>query len=483
MSSSGSSPTLPKQFIISSSRHQTPHDWLRTLANGLFIERSPDVPLVSVYIGSTRVAWFLGWFSDGARFFATDHSVHLDNLQDIDALTERAAGRFVVVRPCADGISVRTDAVGLLPVVVDLLHRTVASSPAALALAYPQAVSNERRDAVVRADKTTWYPFGLTPYANVERLLPNQHVVLPDGAIYTTPRRAMSSTAHAGRVTASIFATTVGHIRALAAAGPIDAHLTAGYDSRMVLAATIAANVASDLVTFSLPNGVSGLDISTATRLASIANLKHRIVLFSSVSVAERQDWLWRTGNCVDDTVTDLCTTVRLNDTGRFTLTGSVGEVGRAFYWQHGDMDAESISAAELIDRLGFRASRLLMDRADRWLTSFSGSFQRPDILDWAYIDHRLCGWAGPSSVGHLVDKPTISPFNSNYTLSQMLSLPYDYRYLGSFSEAFIRLGSADLLSLPFNRGVGLRRLRHPRAELKALLPKPAIAKLKRLFR
>lgn len=476
-------PFLPKQFLISQHRIDVPSGWRRTEWNGVFIDRSRDVPLVSVHVGRTIAAWFIGWFSDGARFFAADDTVHVDDIDAIDAIARRSAGRFVLVRRDADGISVQTDAVGLLPVVIDLRHGLAASSPAALSLAFPPARSDYYRTAALRTDGTTWYPFGLTPYANVERLLPNQHALLPAGVIRTVPRPPAPPSAETSRITESIFEMTVGHVRALAATGALDAHLTAGYDSRMVLAAAISARATADLITFRLPTKASELDCDIAARLASRINFRHRVIPLIPASASDRADWIQRTGSCIDDAVADLCETVRVNDTGRFTLTGSVGEVGRGFYWTQADLRTNKISADDLIKRLGFRPTQLLVEKAERWLNDFDRSVSVPSILDCAYIDHRLCGWAGPSSVGHLVNKPTISPLNSRSILSQVLSLPYKYRFSGSFSRDFISLGSDKLLSLPFNRGTGLRRLRYVQAELKALLPTYAISTIKRLWR
>jgi hypothetical protein len=478
-----SSLPLPKQFVIAKDRCGIPAAWRGTAANDLFIYRSPDVPLVSICVGDVLVAWFIGWFSDGLRFFAADETVQIDDVYSLDAMAGRASGRFVLVTPRANDLVVRTDAAGLLPIVVDVQHGIVASSPTALGLVNPLAPSAARKAAVARTDGTTWYPFALTPYAHVERLLPNQHAILPAGAIHTAKRQATLLSPDGRMVTESIFQLTVRHVRAIAGTGPLDAHLTAGYDSRMVLAATMAAQAAVELVSFRLPTAASALDCDTATRLASMVNLRHRVVPAVAAPAAERTDWLRRTGFCVDDAVAGLCTTVRLNDTGRFTLTGSVGEVGRSFYWDADDLDAGRISAGDLLSRLGFRPSRLLMERAEDWLDHFDGPVSVPEILDWAYIDHRLCGWAGPSSVGHLVDKPTISPLNSRDILSRMLSLPHKYRFAGYFARDFIRLGSDKLLSVPFNRAIGFRRFRHVRSEIKALLPKPFISRLKRLSR
>ena len=102
-------------------------------------------------------------------------------------------------------------------------------------------------------------------------------------------------------------------------------------------------------------------------------------------------------------------------------------------------------------------------------------------LLDQAYIDLRLGGWAGPSVYGHPVSKPTLSPFNNATIFSLMRMLPEKYRHSGQFARDFVALGSPTLAQIPVNRATGLNRIRFAKREIAALIPKSTRASLRAL--
>ena len=103
----------------------------------------------------------------------------------------------------------------------------------------------------------------------------------------------------------------------------------------------------------------------------------------------------------------------------------------------------------------------------------------RVRILDRAYIDQRLCCWAGPSVYGHSVSRPTISPFNSVTIYQSMMRLSPAYRFSQQFSLDFIAQGSRQLAALPVNSRRGVRKIKSIPGEIARLIPKPLKQKLK----
>lgn len=173
-----------------------------------------------------------------------------------------------------------------------------------------------------------------------------------------------------------------------------------------------------------------------------------------------------------------LTRTVQAFDSNRYVLCGLAGEVGRAFYWRSKDVGRIGLPSAELLHRVGFKETQQAIDHGERWLKPFA-DVPTPMILDQAYIDLRLGGWAGPSIYGHPISKPTLTPFNNAKVFSLMKSLPERYRLSGQFAKDFVSLGSLKLGAMPVNRPHGWHRIRYLKKEIAASLPPDAKAALK----
>lgn len=472
----------PKQFVIAPRAFQKLPNWEERLLGDMRLANSPSLPVISLRRDSTTVGWILGWFSDGLAFHDRADDVSIDDYKSAREYAQRLAGRFITIT-CEGGvIGIETDPSGLLPVVFDLKQHLAASSPAVLRLVSEKPADSHVIENVTRHDGKLWFPFGLTPYAGVERLLPNQRLDLTGGSISTAA--PMLPTADRGNTqidtTARVFNRSVTHVRAFSTQGKLDAHLTAGYDSRMILALTVAAGVECHFQTIKTPGTNTTIDCETAKQLSDLVCREHSVIPFLHPSTAEYDAWMDRTGHCVEDTVTSLCRTVQQHDNGRYTLTGTCGEIGRGFYWKKGDLGRLGLTPTLLLQRMGFKDSPLLLRRAEAWLAQFHPESKRSAILDQAYVQLRLPCWAGPSGVGHTVTKPTLTPFNCSDTIHEMLALNEQYRLEQTFARDFISISNASLTHIPFNRASGLKRLRYLNHSVKGLIPESVKGILKR---
>lgn len=246
----------------------------------------------------------------------------------------------------------------------------------------------------------------------------------------------------------------------------------------MVLSASLPVKDSIDYLTYLAEGNTARIDAEVANHIANLFGLRYRHVPITEPSKDEINRWLSRTSECVIDSVTGLTRTIVENYTDRYGLAGVGGEVGRAFYWKKSDIGATGLSPEQLLQRLGFDKNTLALQRADMWLANYHHE-SRTNILDRAYIDIRLGCWAGPSLGGHLVEKPTLSPFNSLAVYESMLALPETYRLSSRFSRDFISQGSAKLARIPVNRLRGTRRLGNLHRELAKMLPKGTKARIR----
>ena len=471
-----------KQFALTIDPPPRIEGWRNIDIYGLFLCVPITVPVIHIQQYGRKIGFLIGWVADRKNLFKDNQLISIDGIS-IDTFREGLCGRFVLIsRETEEQITITTDAGGLFPVVFDSNAKIVASSPAVISLFRELKFDSAIVDFVKRFDSTIWYPFGLTPYIGLRRLLPSE--VLTFGrnccAILSAPRLVIPGFP---RITAQDICVHVAeYVACFSTDGELSSHLTAGYDSRMVMAAILKSGIDANFITISAKGSGAKIDVHVAKRLANKIGVEHETIIYEEPLADEVSECLGRVGYCINDAVISLCRTVKNNDTGRFTLTGACGEVGRSFYWMGGDIGSIGLDPSSLIKRLGFKESSLLISEAKQWLSRFSENEKRTYILDNAYIDLRLACWAGPSMPGHLIPKPTISPFNSTLVYRSMLALDEGYRYSQRFATDFISAGSVNLLSEDFNRVSGIARIFYVKNEIKRLLPKSFKQKILQLI-
>jgi hypothetical protein len=451
---------LPKQFLITGKPIELPTGWKSLRVGDRYLFTSPELPTTPV-IHSGRETdpretfLVLGWFAVAGQFFPNQQEPVLRTDVPIERLYHDMTGRFIIL--CADraGLRCMTDPGALLPLVYRPASDEAASTPAVLSMTAAVTKSNTEVDSFQRVDPATWYPFGVTPFSGIHRALPGSVLQLPSGETEAISR-PRCPTLGKRDIVERIQLLTRRFVEAVSSCGTIECHLTAGWDSRMVLSACLGTAADTQYLTYKTPGTNGGVDCHIARRISRAHSLPHK------------------------DTVMNLTTTVVDTYTDRYALCGLAGEVGRAFYWRANDIGKSGLSASMLLSRLGFIESKPAIELAERWLSGQAGK-PTPAILDQAYIDLRLGGWAGPSLYGHPVSKPTLSPFNNATIFTLMRALPEDYRYSGQFARDFVALESPTLARIPVNRAAGMNRLRYMRREITALLPKSVKSTLRTL--
>ena len=457
----------------------------RTRVLDLHVARGRDLRLYPVRrADGTEAGAVLGWLidqeaggltPDGAEIAAPEAGA------DFRDWSMRFSGRFVCLLDLGDGPAFHTDPAGLLGAVRATGRGLIASTPALI---------DAPEDAELKAafgvpERFGWFPFGLTPRAGVVRVHPNfsfNFNSLEEDRFWSAPPVRENSDGEAALVSAIHRATTVAATAlARSALNPISAHLTAGYDSRMVLAATWPARARLVFSTIgAIPGTGADLDAAVAAIIAGRFGLAHEIRPFIESSEADRADWIARTGGCIADHVTGLAATVRSLPPGEVQLAGISGELARAFYWTAAEIGAEAPSTETLLQRIKAPARPRVFEAAEAWRATLP-AMDAPRFWDMVYLEQRLGAWAGPAVYGAHQPVPSLSPFNSREIVEAMLSLPTAYRASNRFPTDFIALSEPALNAIPYNRPFGRAALADPTGWLKGMLPKDAKTRLKRL--
>lgn len=472
----------PKQFIVSYNAIDPITSWSHEIICGFHLNRSTVLPRTIIYRAEIQIGFILGWFVYKNTFYFRDDSIHIEAI-DFDIFYEKISGRFLIFEKKGLDLQVTTDPGGLLSIVYHENLRIAASTTNAISAIKMVELDENIIKNVTRIDKTIWFPFGIVPYENTKRILPGHKLLLGTGKITRINYlKKQTSAEKPDEVTREIFNLVLANIIAVSKAGPLTSHLTAGYDSRMILSSCLRSGVDINFITFLTDSLGSRLDCEVAKHIATKFNLNHKIILFEQPDEVQIENWLERTDHCIYDSVVLLCKTVKESDNGNFVLTGGCGEVGRSFYWKKNDLFEKNITTKELINILGFKPSKLLSNRCKKWLDELPENFDKTEILDLAYIENRLGCWGGPSVYGHDIEKPTISPFNEAFIYKKMLSLPKEYRLKNEFAKKFIALSDKKLLKIPFNRAIGFRKFLYLKQEIKNMLPKEKYELTKQIF-
>ncbi|MEO1686306.1 MAG: hypothetical protein AAFU61_00200 [Pseudomonadota bacterium] len=343
------------------------------------------------------------------------------------------------------------DACGSRSAVFDAAAGLAAAT--APALLGPQAAA--RFDAPLHAalniEGEGWFPAGLTAHRGVTRVLTN-HALDLDAWTQTRiwPRDAIPVTDDPEAACRVILADARATARALIDDRPCAMSLTAGNETRFLLAACRDFAKDIDFVTAEGPN--ADLDLHRAKELAARFGLRRRTLPRALADEARAAEWHARAGqaigggNRVEHPATDP-----LKGAGKTLIAGFGGEIGRAFFWRPGDGPELEVDADQIVPRFGMPANPAVRAAVEAWLPSIA-HIRDPFLrLDLAYLELRMGCWAFAQAYV-APGLPEVSPMISRRCFQAMLSLPPDWRRGNRMILDSVRLAWPELLELPINR-------------------------------
>jgi hypothetical protein len=458
---------LVGQFVLSQAANG-PDGWQVHTLRGWTLATHPHLPVVELRLpGGVPAGWVVGYPIAGDTVCPSAIDLPAEAAADVEALETalyRLGGRFLAVALTETFARVYLDACGSLSAVYSAEAGTVAATPALFA-DHTHPWDTELIRFLDMPASGLWYPFGLTPRQGVLRLLPNHYLDLTTWQTHRHWPAAPFAEGDPAQLVAQVAATVRGAIGAAAHRYPLHMSLTAGRDSRLLLAC--AREQLGHIRFFTFARQRATADTHIARALARRFRLDHATLPIEPATPEQQDAWLTRVGHCVSGDIARSHPTLRRLDPQRALLPGMAGEVGRAFYWRDGDVATTRLAPEDLVARCHLPANDRLLAGAAAWLGELAGH-SAFTVLDLLYVEQRLGCWGGPQQYGgEPWSAAQLFPLAHRDIFAAILALPPAYRAADRLAVDICRQAWPELLDLPFNQFSGWQR--YPRRVAKTL--------------
>lgn len=456
------------QFVLARSSAAIPPAWRSRSIGPWHLGHHEHLPVAEIRAADgAAIGWLLGWVvGDDARFVRD--AITLDTAVDAADAPARfeetlygLGGRFAAVSLLPAAPRLYLDVLGSLSAVFDASRQVAASTPLVIPDVRPHGSRAALDEAVGAPTTEGFYPFGLTPWADVERLLPNHYLDLADWrAVRHWPTGDLAEDDDVDGALGTIINTLRGNLDAVFADYPVCASITAGRDTRMMLSCLRDRLQSVRFFTLRVQNSLGRIDVATAGHLARRFRLDHRFLATETPTPEDLALWRQRTGECHLCHHPSIVAAYRSLGADRAVIMGSGGELGRGSHWRRGDTPESCITAEDLVARLGFPPCDVLDGPARRWLNGLPvGSA----ITTWALLhnEHLNGCSSGPLLYGLVDNAMQMLPFSCRRIIDTMMRLPVEYRRSGRMVEDMIARGWSELLRVPMNWPIGMDRVRH----------------------
>lgn len=420
---------LSKLFCLAETEILAADDWKTKRLGRFFLTHGPQLPVTAVMFGKDE-AYLLGW----PIHTSSENRYDPSTIGDIGGRWALITRDYVLPDPLAS-----------YSMVYSADQKMVAASSAVIPSEFLEP--DEALNSVLKLPESDhWYPFGLTPFSNLRRLLP-EHILHLD--VFTAIRKpqcypqALNDTDALKRVADNLRGIT----KELVSNVPATILATGGSDSRILLSATRGSNV--QLLTFVTAD--SSTDVRVAKQLSALTGYEHKTIEIQRNQTNE-QLWFEVVGRCVAGASLRSAQIKLSLDPSRTYLKGIGGEVGRRTnYFRPGDDSRRTLSEEELVRRLNLPVSRILHEAARSWIDGLSGYRNVGELLEVAYRENRIGAWASPQLHGDSIHSLWLFPMNQQSIIHDLRFLGPDLKTARQSPHLIIDQLWPELLTVPIN--------------------------------
>jgi hypothetical protein len=454
------------QFILSYAVNRTPEGWPSCRTGDWFLGKHPSLPVIRLAVdGGRLLGWLLGYPISSKGELLSDHAELLvpayieDSTEAIEHFIYSFGGRFAAVFLETNRPRFYLDACGSLSAVYCASQQIVASTPNLI----PYDQQTLDRVDLISAMGIPYirskYPVGLTPRYSVERILPNHYLDLSNWQQKRHwPLSPLTKITPIDEGLTEIATIVKRNISAVVSKYPTQLHLTAGQDSRMLLACSKNLAKKLELITARIPDDTAIIDCDIAHKIADKFQLSHSTLLYKEAKTDDLNEWLFRIGCAAGEPRGwQSATTFKQLENGHAKLYGVLGELARGPLWLSSDSATSRVTPERLIETCMAPVTDSTLSRVRNWLKQVPAS-DTFNLLDLFYIEQHKGCHSGIWPYSECDAGFAIFPLCHRGVIERMLTLPINYRRSGSLMKDIIAREWRQLLELPINRPVGSLR-------------------------
>lgn len=447
---------LSHQFMLAKDADALPSGYPQRVFADFYLATAPDLPVIPVLSEKNEaIGLLLGWpVTLNGIMLTPAQPLQLEKCDDSSAFEQaifQLGGRWVCLS-LLDGGQFYTDAMASQPCIYCPQAQLVLSSAALLPSPWREQLDHELMATMNVSNSEHFYLFATLPQKNCYRLLANHKIMLHDFSVlrhwpkqFATPQPDLAERAN------SLSTVIQAHIKACVHNAPTKIGLSAGYETRLMLACAKPWLHQLKFWTRKERKTRAGLDQIVAAHLARTFNLWHEFVVATpdNSEPQSEQDWLERTGHCIGGSALHNRQLIDMEQGHHFALTGIGGELCRAFYWPATGL-TEPLTAGMLHLLSGVPQHVAFKDAAEVYLR------QLPDLPIWQqlglfYLENRVGAYASVHRYGNKNGITFIYPLNHRLAVEAMVTLPLAEQQQNKLHRAVIRQRWPELDELPYN--------------------------------
>jgi hypothetical protein len=428
---------LRRQFLLAPQTAQPFLGWHSCKTRRSYIHHHTDLPVTQCR-KNEAVVTMIGYAIDPNDPLATDQRIverlaeSATELESVIGATAQMAGRWVLLVEHDDFDILLHDACGLRQVFYsDHTNRAAfcASQAATAAKVYdvsedPEATEGFLKTRFALTNPEFWWPGDSTQFCGVRCLLPNHYLDLRTrqahryGLGKKVRRKSLS---HAAKHGAELLASL---IRGVAQRYPLALPITAGWDSRALLAA--CRHVGASPYCYTLRMGalsVTHQDVAIPARLLGSLQWDHHIM---DCQPPAPSDFMTLYKGNADPAHDEACSIAyglsRAYPEGFISLSGHCSEVARCYY--RASLSTEPITPETLAKITQMDGTPFVLAQFRRWLEGAAPTAKQSGIslLDLFYWEQRAGRWAANGQAQWDLVHERFTAFNYRPLLLTLLS-------------------------------------------------------------
>lgn len=363
------------------------------------------------------------------------------------------AGAFILITQRPLPRRIYLDPGGQLPLVYDAQTRRAACGANDLFCdeEYSERILKDRIKRLVGREGNGWISGTLTAHVGVTRLLPNHFLDLDHFSAHRYwPASDFEHYLDLADAQQEAAAAAKGYVEACSRQYATSVTLTAGFDSRLLMAASRDSRDRIEF--FTILSGRRGVDQIVSERLSSTLGLRHRTVRAVEATNEEKARWDRLVSHCVREVNRTSHPTLR-QAPGQVMLTGMYGETGRCRLYKH-DMDTidtKLASARFILSRLTLPLDAELLENVDQWLDPIR-ALPTSAILDLAFNELKFGSWAMGQAPVQKALKMSLAPLSQRKVLNAFMAVPPTVKGTAALFDGIVRGLWPEAMTIPINR-------------------------------